>query len=155
MREVRSCKIECRADETSPGRISGVLIEAGRIARDRQEVFTPGSIRWPHNGLRLLDKHYGNTVMRFHPKEDGAKLLIDEQLPDTAIGRRVAAEIRSGQRTDLSIEFFPSEESNVSGVREVRSALVDAVALNPPGTGIYTQAKAEVRAKSKAAPIWL
>ena len=155
-REIR-CKVECRADDsrTSPGRIVGTLIEQGRIATDRREVFAPGSIKWPHNGMRLLDKHYGAQVMRFVPVEDGAALRIDAPLPDTALGRRVAAEIRSGARRDLSIEFFATDESAVSGVREIRSALVDAVALADSGTRVYEQARAEVRAKARAVPLWL
>ena len=155
-REIR-CRVECRADDsrTSPGRIVGTLIEMGRVASDRREVFAPGSLKWPHNGLRLLDKHHGAQVMRFQPVEDGAALRIDAPLPDTEIGRRVASEIRSGKRRDLSIEFFSNDESEVSGVREIRSALVDAVAVADSGTRVYDQATAEVRAKPQAVALWL
>lgn len=155
-REIRA-RVEIRADDsrTSPGRIVGTLIEQGRVASDRREVFAPGALRWPANGMRLLDKHHGAQVMRFQPVEDGAALRIDAPLPDTEIGRRVAAEIRSGARADLSIEFFASEESQVAGVREIRSALVDAVALAESGTGVYSQARAEVRAKPKGRARWL
>ena len=156
-REFR-CKVECRADDsrTSPGRIVGTLIETGRVASDRREVFAPGSIKWPHNGMSLLERHHGQPVMRFQPIEDGAALRIDAPLPDTALGRQVAAEIRSGARSDLSIEFFANDESDVSGVREIRSALVDAVALADSGTRVYEQARAEVRAKAaRAVPLWL
>ena len=155
-REIR-CSVECRADDsrTSPGRIVGTLIEMGRVASDRREVFAPGALKWPHNGLRLLDKHHGAQVMRFQPIEDGAALRIDAPLPDTEIGRRVAAEIRSGKRRDLSIEFYANDESEVSGVREIRSALVDAVAVADSGTRVYEQATAEVRAKPQAVALWL
>ena len=105
--------------------------------------------------MRLLDKHYGQMVMRFQPVIDGAALRIDAPLPDTELGRRVASEIRSGKRSDLSIEFFPNDESEVSGVREIRSALVDAVAVSDSGTAIYNQSRAEVRAKQMQVPLWL
>lgn len=158
-REVRS-KVEVRADEsrTSPGRITGTMIEMGRVASDRRELFVPGSLRWPHNGIRLVKRHYGGedeTIMRFQPKQDGAKLMIDEALPDTELGRLIAAEVRSGKRRDMSIEFFPSEESEVAGVREIRSAIVDAVLVAESGTGVYDQAKVEVRAKAKVPALWL
>ena len=154
-REIR-CRVECRADEsrTSPGRIVGTLIEQGRVAGDRPEVFVAGAIKWPHNGMRLLREHHGAQIMRFAPVEDGATLRIDAQLPDTALGRKAAAEIRSGERADLSIEFHAMEEEQVSGVREVRSAIVDAVALAPTGSGVYEQARAEVRSKPRR-HVWL
>lgn len=152
--EIRS-KIEIRADEsrTSPGRISGTLLQTGRVAGDRQEVFTPGSVRWPYNGLRLLAEHRGRQVLRFKPVEDGTALRIDEKLPDTSLGREIAAEVRSGRKTNLSIEFHAIEDAIVSGVREVRSALVDAVAL--VADGAYDQAVVEVREKAKVPDLWL
>lgn len=150
-------RVECRADDsrTTPGRITGTLIEMGRVANDRAEVFAPGSIKWPYNGVRLLAEHRGREVLRFVPEEVGAQLRINAPLPDTALGRELAAEIRSGKRSDLSIEFHATEEAQIAGVREVRSALVDAVAIATTGTGVYDQAKAEMRAKRKVVRRWL
>lgn len=97
--EIR-CAIELREDSTreSPGRIQGVLIELGRVAGDRREVFTPASIRWPANGIRLLAEHRGRMVTRFEPVVEGSEIRIDHPLPDTALGREVAAEVRAGRR---------------------------------------------------------
>lgn len=146
MLEVRA-KVEIRAaqDRTSPGRIVGTLIQMGRVADDRAEVFAPGSIEWPHNGVQLLAEHRGRSVMRFQPVLSGSELRIDAPLPDTALGREVATEIRSGRRSDLSIEFHATDEAQVAGVREIRAALVAAAATVP--TGSYAQAHAEVREK--------
>ena len=138
--------VEIRESETSssPGRITGTLIEQGRVAGDRPEVFAPDSIEWPANGIRLQAKHYGDTVMRFTPKVEGQRLIIDESLPDTELGRHVASEIRSRRRPELSIHFHAGEEQMVSGIREIRHALVTAVATVPEG--VYgAQAKVEVR----------
>ena len=151
IREIRAA-LELRASETSPGRIVGTLIETGRVAGDRREVFTPGSVRWPSNGLRLLAEHRGRQIMRFEPKVAGSEIRIDAPLPDTALGREVAAEIRAGRKRGLSVEFFATDEAQVSGVREVRSALVDAVAvIESPA---YDQARVEVRSR-RGRRVWL
>ena len=44
--------IECRADESreAPGRIVGTILETGRVAADRREVFTAGSADLPKYG---------------------------------------------------------------------------------------------------------
>ena len=84
--EIR-CAIELRAASGSPGRIVGTIIETGRVASDRRELFVPGAVQWPGGGVRLLAEHRGALVMTFHPKIDGAKIQIDTPLPDTAIGR--------------------------------------------------------------------
>ena len=142
-REVRSAAIELRAAGDSPGRIVGTLIETGRIAGDRREVFAPGSIGWPSEGVRLLAEHRGREVMTFQPVADGAALRINAALPDTALGREVAAEFRSRRKGALSIEFYATQEAQVQGVREVRGALMDAAAV--AAAGAYDQARVEVR----------
>ena len=157
IREFR-CAVECRADESrqGPGRIVGTLIEAGRVAGDRPEVFAPGSIRWPREGIRLLAEHRGAQVLAFQPVEDGAALRVDELLPDTPLGRAAADGIRDGSRSALSVEFHATEEAQVSGVREVRSAFVDAAALVP--SGAYEQARAELRGRTqpgRGRRVWL
>ena len=152
-REIR-CVLECRADETrqGPGRVVGTMIEAGRVATDRREVFAPGAIRWPRDGIRLLAEHRGREVLTFQPTEDGAALGIDEVLPDSPLGRAVAEGIRTGERAGLSVEFHATEEAEVSGVREIRSAFVDAAAMVPAPA--YSQARAELRRKRRRR-LWL
>ena len=156
--EVRSADIELRAAEDSPGRIFGTLIEMGRVAVDRREVFAVGSIRTPSGGVRLLAEHRGREVMTFEPIIDGATIRIDKALPDTALGREVAAEVRSRRKGALSIEFYATQEAQVQGVREVRSALMDAAAV--VASGAYDQARVEVRAdrrrlERRRAAVWL
>ena len=141
-REVR-CRIELRAAVDSPGRIVGTLLELGRVASDRREVFTPGSVAWPANGVRLLAEHRGRQIMRFQPSIEGAEIRINEKLPDSALARELAAEIRAGSKSGLSIEFVSTNEAVVAGVREVRAALVDAAAV--VATPAYDQARVEVR----------
>ena len=151
-REIR-CAIELRAAADSPGRITGVIVETGRVAADRREVFTPGSVQWPSNGIRLLAEHRGRLVMRVQPIVEGAAIRLDSPLPDTALGREVAGEIRSGRKAGLSVEFVATNEATVAGVREVRAALVDAAAV--VASPAYDQARVEVRHRTGRRRWWL
>ena len=151
--EIRCCAIELRAAADSPGRIVGTVIELGRIAGDRPEVFAPGSISWPSGGVRLLAEHEGREILMFTPTMDGARVRIDAPLPDTGIGREAAAEIRSGRKADLSVEFIPLEDARVSGVREIRRALIPAAALVQAGA-YGDQARVEVRQR-RGRRLWL
>ena len=137
--------VECRADESreGPGRIVGTILEVGRIAADRREVFTAGAPIFPSTGISLLRGHRGEAILTFDPIIEGSEIRIDARLPDTQLGRQVAAEVRSGERSALSVEFVSLDEARVQGVRELRSALIQGAALVPLGS--YTQARAEVR----------
>jgi len=151
MTETINCDIEIREADDSPGRIVGTILETGRVASDRREVFAPGAVTFPSNGIKLLAEHRGRQVMRVVPEVDGSKIRIDAPLPDNASGREVAAESRSGRRRGLSVEFVSTREANVSGVREITGALVDAAAVVKAGA--YSQARVEVR-KRKGRRWW-
>lgn len=140
--EIR-CDVEIREATDSPGRITGTILEYGRIAGDRREVFIPGSVQFPQNGIRLLAEHRGRQVMRITPTVEGSAIKVEGLLPDNALGREVAKEIRSGRKRAMSVEFVPHDEQVVQGVREVRGALVDAAAI--VAAGAYDQARVEVR----------
>ena len=141
------------ASGDTPARLVGCILAVGRVAVDRQEVFTPGSVAFPASGVRLLLEHRGREVMRFTPVEDATagEWRIDAELPDTPEGREAAALVQSGQRKGLSVEFFALAEKRVSQVREVRSAFVEATALCREGC--YDQARVELR--SRAVRVWL
>ena len=62
--------IECRADESTRGDRGGsygTILETGRVASDRQEVFIPGAAIFPSTGVELLRGHRGETVLTFDP----------------------------------------------------------------------------------------
>ena len=139
--------VECRsADYDGPGRIVVTILETGRVASDRREVFAPGAAIFPSTGVELFRGHRGESIMHFQPVVSGNEIKIDAPLPDSELGRQVATEVRSGARAALSIEFVPLEEARVMGVRELRSALIRGAALVPRGS--YGQATAEVRERS-------
>ena len=124
MREIR-CAIELRADDSrqSPGRIVGTLMEYGKRANDRAEVFADNSLRWDDGGIVLNVQHdRQQPILRFAPTVDGREVRIDAPLLDTQRGRDTATMIRSGLLTGLSVEFAADDEGMRAGVREVRSA---------------------------------
>ena len=109
----------------------------------------------PRGGLALLPEHRSSTVvMRFDPivASDGS-LQVDHLLPDSPEGVALAASVRSGATPGLSIEFFSLDEAQVSGVREVRSSLITAVATVPSQS--YDQSRAEVRKRQRRQTVWL
>ena len=64
--------------------------------------------RHPSEGIALLPEHRSTTVvMRFDPVRDAdGSLRVDHLLPDTPEGLAIAASVRSGATTGLSVEFF-------------------------------------------------
>ena len=146
--------IELRAaTDDAQARLVGVLLPIGRVAVDRQEVFTPGSVTFPSSGVQLLLEHRGRMVMRFQPVEDVAagEWKLDVELPNNDLGREARELVTSGTRPNLSVEMFVFDDQRVCRVREIRSALVSGVALCREG--VYKQARAELR--SRAVKVWL
>ena len=140
--------VECRDATGSPGRLVGTILPVGRVAGDRPELFVGAGVQTPAEGIALLPEHRSSTVvMRFDPiRGDDGTLKVDHRLPDSPAGRAMAASVRSGATTGLSVEFHALSEAMVSGVREVRESLVTAVATVQAGA--YAQAAAEVRGRT-------
>ena len=145
--------LECRDATGSPGRLVGVVLPVGRVAGDRPEIFIGSGVSTPREGIRLLPEHRSNvTVMTFDPiRGADGELRVDHLLPNTPEGLALAAAVRSGRTPGLSVEFHSLEEAQVSGVREVRSSLITAVAAVPSQS--YAQARAEVRSRKRR--LWL
>ena len=145
--------LECRDATGSPGRLVGVILPVGRVAGDRPELFVGSGVQTPSEGIALLPEHRSTTVvMRFDPVRDAdGSLRVDHLLPNTPEGLAIAASVRSGKTPGLSVEFHSLDEAQVQGVREVRHALITAVATVPSQS--YVQARAEVRSKQRR--VWL
>ena len=129
--EIR-CTVECREDHTrtGPGRLVGVLLTEGARAADRPEMFLPGSLTWPSDGVVLRRQHAReNPIMRVIPERRGAQVVIDSFLPDTQSGRDAATEIRAGLFTGLSVEFKATADGYRRGVREIRHAALTGAGL--------------------------
>ena len=60
--------LECRDATSSPGRLVGVILPAGRVAGDRKEIFVGAGVQTPAEGIALLPEHRSSVVvMRFDP----------------------------------------------------------------------------------------
>ena len=158
MNEIR-CAIELRADSPdeggSAGRLVGTLLTYGERASDRPEVFVPGSLTWPAEGIVLRRQHVrAAPIARVVPELRGNAIVVDVPLPDTAAGRDAAEEIRSGLMRGLSIEFVAHVQRFVGGVRQIlRGELSGAGLVDNPS---YEGAAVSVRHKGGARQrVWL
>lgn len=126
--------IECRfvADETrqSPGRLTGTLLTYGERARDRPEVWLPGSASWPDAGFVINEQHNrAAPIVRCLPFIVGNEVKVDVALPNTTRGRDAATNVKDGVLTGLSVEFRQPVARMVSGVREIRQGYIEAAGL--------------------------
>ena len=152
MNEIR-CEIRiAEGAEGKPARLVGVLMPYNTEARDRREVFEPGSLSWPSDGVVLRRQHQRSSpILRFTPVEVEGRLTVDVPIPDTVAGRDALAEIRSGLFKGLSVEFNSIRESFVAGVRRIAKATLKGAGLVDSGS--YEGATVEARARADAAAI--
>ena len=74
--------VECRAsDYDGPGRLTGTILEVGRIASDRAEVFAPGAPIFPSTGVTLYRGHRGTPIMTFQPSLTGPRSRSTRRSP--------------------------------------------------------------------------
>ena len=140
--------VELREAEADAGpMLRGVLIQEGRAASQRPEVFAPGSCVWLSEGIAVRATHLGAEDSRTVPtREPNGEIRISA--PASAA---IVAAFNEGRRF-LSIEFHSLGESrSASGVREMQAAFISGVAL--VSTPEYSQATAEVRARKRW--VWL
>ena len=120
--------------------LHGVMLQEGRAARMRREVFAPGSVRWPSNGVSVLLRHHGEPHVRAMPERQADGRITIEAPATPSIRETVA-----GGRRHMSVEFHSLDEATTGGgIREIRSAFVPSVALVADPE--YTQTVAEIRA---------
>ena len=134
------CEIRFSEDESgkSPGRLTGTLLTYGERAADRPEVFAPGSLKWPEDGIVINRQHDRKSpIVRVVPFVEGNAVKLDAPLPNTRAGQDAAEEIRSGLFRGLSVEFNARAEGRRGNVREIRSADVRRAGLvdDPSYTG--------------------
>ncbi len=129
-----SLLLEIRAAEDvtrqSPGRIVGTILNYNERARDRNEMFLDGALRWPESGLVINEQHNRQApVVRAVPFLDGKAIKIDAKVPDTQRGRDALTNIREGVYTGLSMEFGAEQEEYRGSLRIIRKGFLGAAAL--------------------------
>ena len=127
--------------------LHGVLIQEGRAARVRAEVFAPLSLVWASDGIALRANHLGAEDSRAIPtREANGEIRI--AAPASAA---IVAAYNEGRKF-LSIEFHAVKETrSAAGVREIQQAFMPGAALVADPE--YKQATAEVRALQRR--VWL
>ena len=139
--------VEIREGETP--RLRGVAVQEGRAAMGgRSELFAPGSVTWPSEGMGLRIGHGGPRVRRFMPVRSPA----GEIRFSTPVSPEIREAVDRGQ-TGLSVEFVSvRERTTPGGVREIQAAYVPDVALVMAPE--YEQGQAEIRSKERRNILW-
>ena len=134
--------IEVRESDAGPV-LRGVVLQEGRASGGgRAESFSPLSVIWPHDGLKLLSEHHGAELARAVPTRDADGSLRIATPATPAILEAFET------RKYFSVEFHAiSEIRTKAGVREITCALVQAAAL--VSSPEYVQAVAEIRSKRR------
>ena len=134
--------IEVREADGGPV-LHGVLIQEGRIATQRAELFAPGACQWPAEGVEILTEHHGRSEARSLPtrQPDGAIVIAAAASPG------MIAAVKSGRRF-MSVEFHAlAETRNAANIREILSALILAGSLTDDPE--YRQSSAELRDRGR------
>ena len=100
-------EVEVRAAVDGP-MLRGVILAEGRAARGgRAELFAPGAVCWPADGIAILAEHRGRELARVLPtREANGEIRIETRATDD-IRRAVDVD---GRRF-LSVEFFAHRET--------------------------------------------
>ena len=138
--------VELRESDGGP-MLHGVLIQEGRAASVRAEVFAPLSLVWSAGGIALRAEHLGAEDSRAIPtREPNGEIRIAAPASPALV-----AAYNEGRR-HLSIEFHSLKETrSAAGVREIQSAFLPGAALVAEPE--YKQARAEVRRQARR--VWL
>ena len=140
------CPVEIREADNGP-MLHGVLIQEGRAASVRAEVFAPLSLVWASDGISIRAKHLGAEDSRAIPTRDSDGSIRIAAPASAAI----VAAFNEGRRF-LSIEFHAVQETrSKSGVSEIQQAFLPGAALVAEPE--YKQAGAEIRSTQRR--VWL
>ena len=139
--------VECRASDSGP-RLHGVIITEGRAAAGgRAELFAPGAVVWPAEGIGIGVQHHKATETRTVPIRAGNEIRIEADATPALF-----AAVHGGARF-MSLEFHALAEIRTrAGIREVTSALVTGAIVTADAE--YAQTAAEVRTR-QGRRVWL
>ena len=142
--------LQDRASETDGGpTLHAVILTEGRAARGgrRAELFAPGAVIWPPDGIEIRTVHLGPTQARAVPVRQGAEIHVSA--PATPA---LAAAVKSG-KDRMSVEFHAlAETRTASGVREIEQAVITGATVTTIPE--YAQTRAELRER-KRVRLWL
>ena len=151
--EYRSAAVvEVRGSDDAPRLYLRALV-AGEQSADRSEVFDVLPEQ-PEGGVVLGRCHPAAKapILRAKLEERDGALILDCEIPDTAAGRDLALEVRSGLLPMASIEFRALADRVVGGVRRIGRSVLTGLAVVPLGS--YPSATAEVRRRRRRRARW-
>lgn len=145
----RTFEVELREADSARPRLFGTMITEGRASSgSRAELFAPGSVQWPTEGVGIQTRHHGNVEVRAQPvrHQDGR---IEVRAAATA---GIRAAIAAGAKF-MSVEFVSLRERvTKAGVREILEAFVPRATLTDSPE--YDSTAAELRSR-KRRRVWL
>ena len=146
----RTFSVEVRESEPGRPRLYGTMVTEGRAASGgRAELFAPGSVQWPTEGVGIQTRHHGPVEVQAQPvRQRDGRIEVRGDAP-APIREAIAA-----GRKWLSVEFVAVSGRGVTkgGVREVLEAFVPRAALTDDPE--YDSTAAELRSKRRRR-VWL
>ena len=115
-------EVEIREVEAGRPRLFGVMLTEGRAASERRELFAPGSVNWPADGVGIQTQHHGEIEVRAQPvRHSDGRIEVRAEATDG-----IRAAIAAGARY-MSVEFMSLREKVTrGGIREILEAFVPA-----------------------------
>ena len=141
--ETRAHAAEIRA--AADGRsLSGILMPYGAVSPSHRERFLQGSLRAAPRFLVHAAHDRSRPISGFPEgvelRDTDSGLEATVTLDDTAEARAAVEAVRAGRLNGFSVEFNRAVSSIVSGIREVREAVLIGIGLveisSYPGTGV-------------------
>ena len=146
--ETRTVEVECRSSAQGPMLRATIVTEGRAASGGRSELFAPGSLLWPPDGISIRAVHRGPELAKAIPmRETSGEIRIETRAtPD------IYAAVNGGKKY-ASVEFHPIEErTTAGGVRELLRAVVIGAAL--VDTPEYDTTRAEVRTRQNRPVAW-
>ena len=146
--ERRTVEVECRSSAQGPMLRATIVTEGRAASGGRSELFAPGSLLWPPDGIAIRAVHRGPELAKAIPmRETSGEIRIETRAtPD------IYAAVNGG-KTYASVEFQSIEErTTAGGVRELLRAVVIGAAL--VDTPEYDTTRAEVRTRQTRSVAW-
>ena len=129
--------------------LRAVILSEGRAAiGGRAELFTPGAIVWPAEGIAIRIEHRGAEVGRAVPERVGTEIRITAKATPA-----IFAAVEQRRQRYASVEFHALAETRTAGgVREIQRALVDGFSLTDDPE---YETRAEIRKAWRRSRVWL
>ena len=98
-------EIEIRQAEGREPELHGTMLTEGRAASERRELFAPGSVQWPSDGVEIAPSHFLPSEAKAHPvRQRDGRLTLRTRATDA-----LRQAVESGAKF-MSVEFHALKE---------------------------------------------